>query len=202
MDVHIIFDHPRKGSFNHAVLESFAAGVRAAGHVPDILDLCEDEFQPAISRAELASYTGGYSTDPKVTEYQERLHATEYLVMIFPLWWSLMPARVKGWMDKTLRPGFAMTSGNDPKPLLGHIHGATVLTTSGAPDRIIREASNNGIYGALCKGALGFCGISPAEWLNFGGTGIVSREEHSAWLDHVYEHALHLDYEHGPQPVE
>lgn len=198
MDVHIIIDHPRKSSFNHAVLASFAAGVRVAGHYADILDLCEDGFEPGISEAELASYAGGYSTDPKVSEYQERLSSAGYLVMIFPIWWSNMPGRMKGWMDKVFRPGFAMTKGMDPKPLLGHINGATILTTSASPDKVIRDASDNGLYGALCKGALGFCGISPAEWLNFGGAGVVSREEHAEWLDQVYEHAVHLDYENGP----
>ncbi|MFP4644484.1 MAG: NAD(P)H-dependent oxidoreductase [Spirochaetales bacterium] len=199
MDVHIIIDHPRKNSFNHAVLESFAAGVRAAGHFPDILDLCEDGFEPGISPAELSAYSGGYSTDPKVSEYQERLSSAGYLAMVFPIWWSLMPSRMKGWMDKVFRPGFAMTAGIDPKPLLGHINGATILTTSGSPDSVIREASQNGLYGALCKGALGFCGISPSEWLNFGGTGVVPREEHTQWLDEVYEHARYLNFEQGPQ---
>lgn len=192
MRVHLIIDHPRQGSFNHAVLESFAEGLRTAGHTPDILDLNVDGFDPVFSKAELEAYSRGQSVDPKVPEYQERLKSADYLVMVFPVWWNIMPARLKGWMDKVLRPGFAFTEGAAPEPLLGHIRGATILTTTGAPDDVHREASDSGLYGVLCKGTLGFCGISPAEWLNFGGTGFVSREEHTAWLDRVHRYASEL----------
>lgn len=192
MRVHILIDHPRRGSYNYAVLEAFATGLRAAGHTSDILDLNADEFDPVFSQEELAAYAEGHSTDPMVPAYQERLGSAEYLAMIFPIWWNVMPARLKGWMDKVLRPGFAFTEGANPQPLLGHIRGATILTTSGAPDDIQRKVTDNGLEGVLCEGALGFCGISPAEWRNFGGAGVVSREEHSAWLKRVEEYARKL----------
>ncbi|MFP4644633.1 MAG: NAD(P)H-dependent oxidoreductase [Spirochaetales bacterium] len=189
MNVHIIIDHPRKDSFNHAVLDAFVAGLRSGGHTTDVLDLNAEEFDPIFSHEELAAYARGESsTDPVVPGYQKRLASADHLAMIFPIWWSIMPVRLKGWMDKVLRPGFAFTEGEVPEPLLGHIHGATILTTSGAPDDIQRMASDNGLEGVLCKGALGFCGISPAKWLNFGGAGAVSREEHAAWLKRVHEY--------------
>ncbi len=193
MNVHVLIDHPRKDSFNYSVLKAFAAGLETAGHTHDILDLNAEEFDPVFSQEELAAYAQGRSsTDPIVPAYQKRLAACDHLAMIFPIWWNVMPARLKGWMDKVLRPGFAFTEGDNPEPLLGHIRGATIMTTSGAPDDIHREASNNGLEGVLCKGALGFCGIAPAEWLNFGGAGVVSREEHVAWLERVEEYASKL----------
>ena len=192
MNVHILIDHPRRDSFNYAVLEAFVAGLRDGGHSPDILDLNAEAFDPVFSQEELAAYAQGSTSDPVVLEYEERLRAADHLAMVFPIWWNVMPPRLKGWMDKVLRPGFAFTRGDNPEPLLGHMHGATVLTTSGAPDDIQREASNNGLEGVLCKGTFGFCGIAPATWLNFGGAGVVSREEHVAWLERVKEYGAGL----------
>ncbi len=185
MHIHIIIDHPWQKSFNYAILEAFTKGVKQAGHQIDLLDLNRDEFNPVFSTEELALYAQGESLDPKVKDYQGRLLAANHLVMLFPIWWNVMPARLKGWMDKVLLPGFAFTKGQDPLPLINQMQGATVLTTSGAPDHVVRQTYHNALDWVLCKGTLEFCGISPVTWLNFGETGFASQQAHDDWLDEV-----------------
>ena len=48
MKVLTVFAHPGTASFCHAVLERFDAGLRAAGHVNDIVDLYAIGFDPVI----------------------------------------------------------------------------------------------------------------------------------------------------------
>lgn len=48
MNVLTVFAHPGTGSFNHAVLERFDAGLRAAGHSNEIVDLYAIGFDPVI----------------------------------------------------------------------------------------------------------------------------------------------------------
>ncbi len=185
MKIHIIIDHPWRESFNYAMLATFSEGLKQNNHSIDLLDLNQDGFNPVFSPQELAVYAEGGSLAPKIKKYQQRLMNADYLVMIFPIWWNVMPACLKGWMDKVLLPGFAFTKGQFPEPLLNHLEGALILTTSGAPNEVVRETYHSAIDWVLCKGTLEFCGISPIMWHNFGETGFASPEEHQAWLEFV-----------------
>jgi NAD(P)H dehydrogenase (quinone) len=48
MKVLTVFAHPGSGSFNHAVLQRFDAGLRAAGHVSEVVDLYAIGFDPVL----------------------------------------------------------------------------------------------------------------------------------------------------------
>lgn len=185
MNVHMIIDHPWPRSFNYAILNAFSEGLDQTGHTIDLLDLNQDEFDPVFSADELALYAQGDSLDPKVREYQQRLLAADYLAMIFPIWWYVMPARLKGWMDKVLLPGFAFSKGQFPEPLLNHIKGGMILTTSAVSNQVIRESYHNALDWVLCRGTLAFCGISSVAWHNFGEAGFASREDHENWLNFI-----------------
>jgi len=192
MKFHIIIDHPWDGSFNYAVMRSFIEGIKENNNDFDVLDLNKEKFNPIMSEEELAGYAQGKSLDPKIKEYQEHLIQSDHLVLIFPVWWMVMPARLKGWMDKVLLPGFAFTTDQVPKPLLSHISGATILTTTGVPDDLHRKENTNALESVLCKGTLSFIGIKEIKWLNFGDTGFVSQAKHKEWLGFVKEYGSQL----------
>ena len=48
MKVLVVFDHPRRDSFCCAVADSLMAGLRSAGHVPELADL----RRPRLARVE------------------------------------------------------------------------------------------------------------------------------------------------------
>ena len=45
--------------------------------------------------------------DKVVEKYQEILKNTDELILVFPIWWMLMPAVLKGFFDKVMVKGFA-----------------------------------------------------------------------------------------------
>ena len=163
MHFHIIIDHPWDKSFNHAVLTAFCEGLDKHSHTYDVLDLNKEKFNPIISEDELAVYSSGGYLDPKIKQYQDYLKDADHLVLVFPIWWNVMPARLKGWMDKVLLPGFAFTTDQVPSPLLGHIKQASIFTTTGSPDEYHRKEYNNALEWVLGKGTLKFCGIKQVE---------------------------------------
>ena len=187
MRVMAIIDHPRPGSFNHAILSAAVDGLRSAGQTVDVLDLHADGFDPVMRVEELAVYTTGQWLDPKVGEYQGRLGRADYLYLVFPVWWESMPAMLKGFFDKVFLPGWAFTEA-DFSPCLGHIRGATVITTMGAP----KAVHTSGVP-ALCKGTLEACGVGPTRWINFLEVGNVSAEQRRLWLAQVEEGARGQD---------
>jgi putative NADPH-quinone reductase len=186
MRVMAIIDHPRPDSFNHAILGAAVDGLRSAGHEVDVLDLNAERFDPVMRVEELAVYTAGKWLDPKVGEYQGRLDKADYLYLVFPVWWESMPALLKGFFDKVLLPGWAFAE-EDFSPLLGHIRGATVITTMGAP-----KAVHTSVVPALCKGTLEACGVGPTRWINFLEVGNVSVGQRAEWLAQVEEGARKL----------
>jgi len=188
---HIIIDHPWQESYTHCVMKAFISGLNPR-HSVDCLDLNQDRFNPVMTVDELALYTKGKYLDPKVGEYQSRLRSADYLVLLFPIWWTVMPAALKGWLDKVLLPGFAFTVDQALQPLLTFFKGATILTTTAVSDEYHRSEYNNAIDSVLTKGTLNFCGIKPVTWLNFGEAGVADREQHDKWLKKVKQYAANL----------
>ena len=130
MSVLVTIDHPWNGSFNYVILQAALRGLESAGHSVDLLDLQAENFNPVLSTAELEVYHTGKYLDPKIGEYQRRVVAAEHLVFIFPVWWEVMPARLKGWFDRVFLPEWAFAEA-DAAPLLTHIRTGTAITTMG-----------------------------------------------------------------------
>jgi putative NADPH-quinone reductase len=84
---------------------------------------------------ELAVYSQGKFFDPKVAEYQRRIAQADHLIYLFPVWWEVMPAMLKGFFDKVFLPEWAFRE-SDAAPLLTHIKTGAAITTMGAPKPI------------------------------------------------------------------
>ena len=48
MKVLVVFDHPRRDSFCGAVADSLMAGLRSAGHLPELANLRAEDFDPRL----------------------------------------------------------------------------------------------------------------------------------------------------------
>ena len=179
MHIMITIDHPWPESFSFTILNTVVATLKAGHHTVDVLDLNRDAFDPVMRVEELAVYAQGGVLDPKVREYQARIMAAQHLVYIFPVWWEVMPAMLKGFFDKVFLPEWAFTE-DDTAPMLTHIAGATVITTMGAPRPIYTS-----VEPVVCKGILEFCGVQHARWLNLCEVGTVPEKTRLIWLDEI-----------------
>lgn len=186
MRVLIILDHPWDKSLCHAMADALQTGLRASHHEVDMLDLHAEEFDPVMRREELALYSRGQFLDPKVSEYQSRVKQAQHIAFVFPVWWEVMPAMLKGWLDKVLLPGFAFRE-SDASPLLTHLTGATAITTMGAP-----EITYNSVESALLKGTMGFCGVKHTRYINYLDVGQVSADQRAEWLAEIETYGREL----------
>ena len=55
----IVYAHPNPRSFNHAVLEEFAKGLKDGSHAYEIVELYSIGFDPCLSKAGFAQFSGG-----------------------------------------------------------------------------------------------------------------------------------------------
>ncbi len=105
--ISILYAHPYDKSFNHAILETVKSRLDEQGKEYRVFDLYADGFNPALDASSLRLYSKGETADPLVTKYLDCLIASDEFIMIFPIWWAMMPAIVKGFFDKVMLSGKA-----------------------------------------------------------------------------------------------
>jgi putative NADPH-quinone reductase len=192
----IVFNHPYEGSYCNAVLTSVLSGLQRAGHEADLLHLDKEGFNPAMTAEDLKGFVDGAPVDPKVIEYRERMEKADHLVFIFPIWWELMPAMTKGFIDKVIFPGVAYdydTTGRWPKMVkrLGKLKRITLITTMNTHSFFYRLVFGNAIKKALFAGTFWKMGYGPRKWINLNMVKFVSAEKRKKWLVDI-EHRFSL----------
>lgn len=193
MFVMIIYVHPWSGSYCNAILQRVVKGLTSAGHHCDLLDLYNDGFDPIMSEKDLSLYSTGKYSDPKVGEYQRRIEKADHLFFIFPVWWEVMPAYLKGFCDKVFLNNWAYEkTGLMPKGKLTTIKGATVITTMGTPGILYRLKYGNPVKGAFIIGTLKFCGIKKVKWINLSRVSDVKPQTRIKWLKNIEDHSSSL----------
>ena len=190
MRVNIIFNHPYKGSYYHAILESVKQGLSKAGHEVDVINLDHDQFNPVMTAEDLLAFRNKKSMDPQALEYIQRIKSADHLVFIFPIWWELMPALMKGFIDKVIFPGEAYdytSSGYGMITLMDNLKSATVITTMNTPAIMYKLIYGNAIKMSLIKGTLKKSGIKHVKWLSLNMVKASSSEKREKWLKKIEE---------------
>lgn len=184
----IVFNHPYKSSFCHAILKSVIKGIEKTGNEYDLIHLDREQFNPVMTAADLKAFKDRKAVDPKVIEYKRRLELADHLVFIFPIWWELMPALTKGFIDKVIFPGIAYnykTNGWGMVPLFEHLKGITVVTTMNTARPIYRIIFGNAVKRAIMTGTFWKTGYKNRKWINLGMVKSVSDTRRKKWLRRI-----------------
>ena len=185
MRVLIVVDHPYEGSFTHALVAAAKEGLTIAGHEIDLADLHADGFDPVMHAADLAGWRHGETPDPQVADYQKRLVAADHLVLAFPIWWEVMPAMTKGFIDKVVAKGVAYdqpTPNGLMKPRLTHLGGVTLMTVMSTPGPIYRLIFGEPVTKVVFRGTFRKMGVHHLTWRNFSNPAGKTPEQRAALL--------------------
>lgn len=185
MNIVIVYNYPYKGSFCHALLESTIKGAKLAGHTVDIIDLDSDKFNPVMSGQDLLAFRNHEASDPQAIDYINRIKKADHLVLIFPIWWELMPAMMKGFIDKVIFPGSTYNytkSGYGMISTLTKLKSTTIITTMNTPKIIYRFIFGNALQKALIKGTLKKSGLKNVKWHSFNMVKASSDTTRKKWL--------------------
>jgi len=181
----LIYSHPNPKSFNHAILETYAAALREAGHEVRIRDLYAESFDPVLPGEDLATMAEGKIPE-SVVEEQAHVAWADVLTFIYPLWWAGPPAIAKGYMDRVFSSGFAYSFGPEGlQRLLGDKQVATIVTI-GDTEENYRDRKFFESMDLLMDGiTFDFSGIQPIWHKYFGSVPIVTDEERKKMLEEV-----------------
>ena len=190
MKVVIVFNHPYEGSYCNAILNSTMSGLNKGNHKTDLIHLDKERFNPVMSLEDLRGFKDRRAVDPKVIEYKQRLEDAEHLVLIFPIWWELMPAMTKGFIDKVIFPGVAYDYTNKGlmKKKFLKMNGVTLITTMNTASFFYRILFGNAIKKTVLFGTFWKTGYKHRKWINLSMVKFVSDKKRDKWLSDIEKH--------------
>lgn len=110
MNVLIVYAHPNPKSFCHAIMETAKEAFEKKGGIVRVRDLYALHFNPVLTSSDFISLKQGQVPDDIAIE-QEQVKWAKLIVMIYPIWWTSMPAILKGYLDRVFSNGFAFIAG-------------------------------------------------------------------------------------------
>lgn len=184
----IVYNHPYDGSFCHSILDTVKKGILEGGNEVDIIDLDSDCFNPVMSGEDLLAFRNHKVVDEQAIDYIKRLKQADHLVIIFPIWWELMPSMMKGFIDKVIFPGsiYSYTkSGYGMKTMLNNLKSTTVITTMNTPKLVYKFIYGNTVKKALINGTFKKIGCKNIKWISFNMVKSSSNKKREKWLDSI-----------------
>lgn len=197
MNVTVIFNHPYEGSYCSAILKAVTKGLEIGKHNMKLIHLDNDEFNPVMTSADLKAFREKQPVDSKVIAYKKSLEKAEHLIFIFPIWWELMPAMMKGFIDKVIFPGVAYdytnSSNTKMKPLWHNVRGITMITTMNTPKLLYWTVFGNAIKKAVLRGTFWKIGYKNRKWISINMVKMVSEEKRTKWLHQIQKTFINLN---------
>ena len=147
MNALVVYCHPVEGSFCSAMRDAAIAGLHAAGHTVNVIDLAAELFNPVMSTSEWNTYQQGNGDVPVGLERDVALvKSAEIIVFVYPTWWGGLPAQLKGWLERVMLPGtaFVFNENNKVRPGLRNIRRIHIASTFGSPWLYVRIVNDNG----------------------------------------------------------
>lgn len=203
MNVLYIYAHPEPRSFNGALKDAAMVTLAERGHAVKVSNLYAtrfkavldpqdfrmrqdpDHFNPAI---EQVYGLGTGSLAPDIQEEIGKIAWADLLILQFPVWWSSVPAILKGYIDRVFAQGFVVDIAKGRVYADGLLKGkkALIVATTGSDRQMYSEG---GVHGdlhhhlaPLTHGVLAFCGMTVLPpFIVYGASGM-TREEGAVQL--------------------
>ena len=180
----VINANPKSRSFCQLVAERYAA-TASAQHQVTLVHLAALQFQADLSQG----YDEKQQLEPDLVGFQQQLLWAEHIVLICPVWWGGMPAKLKGLFDRVLLPGFAFAYLPGKSMPEQRLKGRTseLFLTLDTPVLWYKWWQGNPLYFQLTRTIFGFVGIKNQACHYFGPVMSADADKRQRWLDKVQQ---------------
>ena len=150
----IIYAHPNDGSLNHHLLQTAIESLRSKNQEIIVRNLYELNFNPVLSLDDMKGQRMGKVEDD-VKQEQDYIVWAEHITFIYPIWWTGMPAIMKGFIDRVFSYSFAYRYDQGVQKGLLSGKQSTIINTHGKSqaeyecigmDKALSLTSDKGIF--------------------------------------------------------
>lgn len=113
---HLVFAHPSRTSFDGQIVDAYVETAHRLGQEVIVRDLYAMNFDPVL-RDEERPLHGDGRVSPDVAAELELLRLADVLVFVYPIWFALPPAMLKGYVERVLGAGYSF---RDLRAQVGH----------------------------------------------------------------------------------
>jgi NAD(P)H dehydrogenase (quinone) len=172
MRIFMLLGHPAATSFNAALADAYETAALAAGHDVRRQNVGALDFDPGALPSAPSAPTGE-AMGADLLASQAHLAWCERFVLIYPMWWGHVPARLKGWMEHVLTPGFAFRYHDQGTGWDSLLSGRTahLIRTSDAPVFYARLWYRDSDLVCIRRAVLGYCGVKTVRVRRIGRVG-------------------------------
>ena len=182
-NVLIINGHPDQQSYNYALSEAYKNAANKTNVVIDTINISELDFNPNLR----FGYRKRTELEPDLKNAIDKIKKADHIAWFFPLWWTGLPAIMKGFIDRTFLPGITYDFIEGKAAPIGLLKGKTsrIIITTDTPkwyDFIIMKRP---ILKQFKKGTLEYCGIGPVKVTYISPIISSTLEARNKWLKKV-----------------
>jgi NAD(P)H dehydrogenase (quinone) len=181
----IIYAHPNPASLNHFFKETVLQSLKNSEQEVVVRDLNAIHFNPVLSLEDMQGQRMGKVADDVKTE-QDFITWADQIIFIYPIWWTGMPAIIKGYIDRVFSYGFAYRydQGIQKGLLTGK---STIIINSHGKSNAEYEAIGMDKALALTSdiGIFNYCGLAIKQHFYFDKADRASAESISQWESQI-----------------
>lgn len=164
----VLDGHPYKESFCAAIGAAYRQNVlrKFPGYEIELIALRDQKFDPILR----SGYSKIQELEPDLLKIQSLLKWADHIVIITPIWWGGPTALLKGFLDRSMLPGFAFKYRKDSMMWDKFMTGKSghVIVTSDAPTWWMRWIRGDSTVRLLKESTLDFVGIKPVRVTRIG----------------------------------
>ena len=178
----IVYAHPNPKSFNHAILETISGELKKKKKEFKVRDLYKIGFNPVLSTKDLSSIQNG-AVPADIKKEQKFIDRSDTIIFIFPIWWSAMPAMLKGYIDRVFSLKFAYDITEDA--VLGLLKGKKVFlvsTTGATKEEYEKMGAFKMMNMAMDMAIFQFSGMEVIGHQYFSGVPYISQQDRKKML--------------------
>ncbi len=163
----IIYANYKENSFTSAIKDTLAEKFHNNGHEVVIRDLYEIKFNPVLSKTDLESIENEIFPVDIMNE-QKFIKWADIICFVYPIWWSGMPAILKGYIERIFVQGYAFEFDGDiaiPKLVDKKV---IIFNTTGSKN-VLKDVKRIDALNTLTHECIfGFCGMKVVAHKYFG----------------------------------
>lgn len=166
------------------VRDLYQIGFNAVGGPEDFTKLKHDNIDQFRYGEEQKHGVVNGTVKEELTVEHDYLTQTDYVVLCFPMWWSTVPAIMKGWIDRVLFQGVAWDIEGYQIFQNGKLKGkkAFCIITTGSPQDLYTETGPHKMtieerLEHITYGTLAFCGLNVYPTFSASGISPMAKKE-------------------------